>query len=221
MSELSDRAKINISVLGAGLGVVPITLGAVYWTEKLIPEQMKALKTWVAENIVESNPKIFDALSSGIRRANEKHDKKKREELVKRGESLLEEDGRWSDSKKKAYVISDSLVTVANALLWDFGATIALQKIFNHSLKVDSHPVGTAIVEGVSHLGCIALAPSPLFAGISENMHHGLADMIQRVTGLDREAAKDISLPFTYVTFPGLIATGAALIYANVKHNGR
>ncbi len=214
---VSNRKKDAASVFAAGLTGMAVAPGVVYTAEKLLPSQMKGLKNFLARNVIEPHLEFFGRLSKGLDEAHERYDDRQEKLQLARGEKVQP---RPPESRQqRAYNIADSITRTGLALGSDFVITAAMQALCNRVFKLNVHPTKTAFWESTLQLGGIALMPT-LFAVPSENIHHGLSKMLNKVLGMSKKSADDIALPFTYVTLPGLAATGLMMAYAP-HSNGR
>jgi hypothetical protein len=205
------NGKNTASVIGSGIIASVTAPGVVYAVERLAPHQMTWVKQQIADHIIYPQLGLFEALSSNLNKAHENYDKRKRAELEKRGEKLPQR--VHYSPRQRAFNIADTLVQTGLALGGDFAATYGLMKLMNKAEGVKVHAGSTTFIDAYVTLGCLAVMPT-LLAGFSENIHHGMRHMIQKITGMKPDSADKLALSGTYVGIPSIAGMLAGVIAA-------
>jgi len=196
-------------MIASGFVASTVAPGAVYASDKLFPNQMEGARKWVAKNIVKPHPQLFVTLSKGLDTAHEKYDQRRREEQIRLGEPV--EESIPLTPEEQANAVADTLVVSSVALGADFAATYGLLKLSEKITKTHSHAGKVTFIDAAVTLGSIALMPTA-FASISENVHHSLRKMMQKITGMDKNSADKIAISTTYVGIPSLLGTAAGVL---------
>lgn len=217
VKRLSQNAKSYWSLGLVNAAAIPLTMGAVYCTDQLLPSQTTWLKNLVARYIIKPNLPIFEKLGKGIATAHQEYDERKRLQAQARGEEVP--DNKPGTPEEKAYHMADGIVRTLVGLSVDLAVTWGgmhlMEKLW----------IGKKVGSGfISNLGLAAqmgsiLAMPTLVPRMSENIHYGTSHLIQKITGMSREKADDLAQPFTYVNLPGLMSMGVefAALYGTNK----
>jgi hypothetical protein len=211
-TQWSESNKKTFCVMAASVAALPVSLGTVYCADKFLPRQMDWLKDVVATHIVEPHIELFDTLTKNIKKAHDRYDEKRDAYLVEHGAQVPRKE--QEDVHQRAKEIAGEMLTFSTALTADIAASYLIQKKLNKEFGVCTQPFRTCFAEGAVQLLLTAAMPT-VFAGISEDMHHGISRMVRKTTGAGKKVADDIGISSTYVAFPGLLAAAAALVSAH------
>ncbi len=217
MKNWNHKNKVNSSVLASGMVGAIAAPGVVFCAERALPKQMDWVKRVVADHVVMPHLERFELASAKLMRANEKRCENTAEgcppDPALQGEDPNSPHGR-------ALAIADGLVTALLAWKVDFVATLAAQHAINKKLGINTSPLKTTFIDSAVSLGAMAVMPT-LLAKPSEGINHTLSSIIQKVTGMPKDHAEDLSVPIVYAGIPNLLGTFAALKSAQGFSKGR
>ncbi|MEI7670019.1 MAG: hypothetical protein WCJ33_08045, partial [Pseudomonadota bacterium] len=214
MDEKSVKTGLNIAA--SELFIAPLlAIGAVLSLEKILPEQMKSFKNFLAK-IIEPHVKTFEETSGPALKA---FDIKNKDELgqfdVKT--HLPEKPYREFSTKQRAFKIADILTKVGLAFIFEAGAAFSSQVALNKILKTNINPVKTVAIDVFTH--AVALGSFMTFlAPAVEPAKEGIANILMKQTGMEAEKAKDTARILTYVSAPGWLAFLASMTFGLSKH---
>jgi hypothetical protein len=212
------KGRTAFTVLGPELTLAPAAaLGVVYCSDKFFPHQLEWLQGIVSEHVVQPHLTWFESRGGSLRKAHEDYDRKKREQMIARGEPVEETAASQGSPKERADLIAGVLVKGIFAMGADLGITLIAQNKISKWLKV-SVPPKIAFAEHVAHLGGIAVMAGP-GAGKGEEAHYWIKHHLQKL-GMGEQRANDWGVALPYIVFPGQLAALGSLAYA-LTHNGR
>jgi hypothetical protein len=218
--EFGPKTKKVLAVLGPELIIAPVAaIGAVYCAHKN-PDQLNKYKEFLCKHVVEPHLKLFLPYEKAIDKAREKYDQEQHEERIRRGEPAEEVAKKQRTDHERAEIISDVLAKGSIAFGADIVATYAGQLVLNSILRAEIPAAKTTFIEAAVHLGLVATLPR-LIPGLMEDIHFGLAKFVGNTFHLNKHAADERAVPYTYIALPGQIASLASLAFVlNKKHGG-
>lgn len=203
--------KREIAFTGATLAfsTVVTSLGAAHFLGDKFPAPLEKLKEFVAKHIVEPHLDMFEnRFNRQLHSADvSEHKHEQRLEIPYQGLSRSERIERIS-----TIIVKEGTVFVAEGILGT-----ALQYALRNVSKVKVDPGKIVFADAAVQLGAMALTAVPPISKPASWAYHKMAEILPKITGMDKKKAKDFARHVTYVGAPGFLGFVAGLVVAGRK----
>lgn len=216
MANISNILNKDIGIVTATeiASGVAVSFGAAHFLGETLPHPVEKIKDFIAKHVVE--PHLETVFERYFRKLMHAEDLVQHQNNIPASEKPYKELSRPERVDKIAGIITrESAVFLA-----ENGLVMALQyplkKVFNAKIE----PAKLAFLGAGVQLGAMAVS-STLLEKPTEWMFHKLADILPKVTSMNKKSAKDTARHLTYVALPGFLGFAAELVLAEREHAAR